>query len=387
MPAVKINVSKPVLHWIAGQPGVENLNHELSSRLKDWINESAEPTFSQIQKLSSAIGIPFGYFFLNKPPVENVPLLKFRSVENEEIVEPSRELINTIHYMENVQDWIKDYKKSNSFSELEYVGCLRNEKDSHKIARKILDYLELSSDWYKEHKDKRKAFNFLRERLNYIGITVMMNGVCGNNTHKPLSIKEFRAFCMVDKLAPLIFINSTDSDGAKIFSLLHELVHIWLGIDDLYNDWKQSGISEKNVDQLCNSVASLLIIPDGSFDQEWDNLSLSDISIKIEKLSNIYNCSTSVIARKAFECGYISQKIYDSIIENAIDEYNQQRKRKISGGNYYSTLKSRLDPNFVAALYSSVLEGRTSYTEAYRLTNTNGKTFSELVNHGEYGTV
>ncbi len=112
MPAVKINVSKPVLHWIAGQPGVENLNHELSSRLKDWLNESAEPTFSQIQKLSSAIGIPFGYFFLNKPPVENVPLLKFRSVENEEIVEPSRELINTIHHMENVQDWIKEIEEN-----------------------------------------------------------------------------------------------------------------------------------------------------------------------------------------------------------------------------------------------------------------------------------
>ena len=110
MPVVKVTVAKPVLHWIAGQPGVENLNQELSSRLKDWLNESAEPTFSQIQKLSSAMGLPVGYFFLNKPPVENVPLLKFRSVENEEIVEPSRELINTIHYMENVQEWIKDYK-------------------------------------------------------------------------------------------------------------------------------------------------------------------------------------------------------------------------------------------------------------------------------------
>ena len=41
-------------------------------------------------------------------------------------------------------------------------------------------------------------------------------------------------------------------------------------------------------------------------------------------------------------------------------------------------MTSRLDRCFIRALCESINMGRTSYTEAYRLTNTSRKTFSEV---------
>lgn len=385
MPTVKVSISKPILTWVARQPGVEFLNSELTSRLHDWIEDIAEPTFNQIMNISNATGIPFGYFFLNEPPVEEISLLQFRSIDNDEVEEPSWELINTIHQMERIQDWIKDYRNENAYTELSFVGSLSITSGANKIASEIMNYLELDYEWFRDLKSKNEAFKFLRSRLNEVGITVMLNGVSGNNTHKPLSVKEFRAFCLVDKLAPLIFINNTDSEGAKIFSLLHETAHIWLGENDLFNDWKQSGISDRKIEQICNAVASLILIPNDSFKNEWTSQINTDLFLKIENLSNIFNSSTSAIARKALDFDFISQTEYEKIIEKAIEDYNRcQKMKKKTGGNYYATLNSKLDSRFVSALYTSVREGKTSYSEAFQLTNTNNKTFWKIVSHGEF---
>lgn len=384
MQTVKVSISKPVLTWVSRQPGIEFLNKELTSRLHDWIEDVSEPTFNQILSISNATGIPFGYFFLNKPPVEDISLLQFRSIDNNEVKEPTRELINTIHQMERIQDWIKDYRNENSFSELSFVNSFTVTSGIENIASGIMNFLELDFDWFRNIKSKAEAFKFLRTKLNDAGITIMLNGISANNTHKPLSIKEFRAFCLVDKLAPLIFINNADSEGAKIFSLLHETVHIWLGENDLYNDWKQTGVSNRKIEQICNAVASLILIPSEPFKQEWNNNIYNDLFLKTENLSNIFNCSTSAIARKAFDFGFINQNEFERIIDKAIEDYKKSIElKKNTGGNYYLTLNSRLDSRFVSALYTSICEGKTSYSEAFQLTNTTNKTFWKFVNQGD----
>lgn len=99
----------------------------------------------------------------------------------------------------------------------------------------------------------------------------------------------------------------------------------------------------------------------------------------LQNWQDIFRCGESVIARKALDCKKITKDIYNKIVQTAIDNYNQMKEnREKSGGNYYNTMGSRLDGNFVKALCESISMGRTSYTEAYRLTNTSRKTFSEV---------
>lgn len=105
-----------------------------------------------------------------------------------------------------------------------HEGC----QDAQSIVDRIRKDLELDTTWYEKCRNSREAFGFIRGQLETCGVIVMMNGVVGKNTHRALDINEFRAFTMVDEWAPLVFINAADSNGARLFSLLHEAAHIWL---------------------------------------------------------------------------------------------------------------------------------------------------------------
>ena len=110
------------------------------------------------------------------------------------------------------------------------------------------------------------------------------------------------------------------------------------------------------------------------------------LSFSIKNLTKFILSSCVLMIVSSFfqypDVSLITKDIYNKIVQTAIDNYNQMKEnREKSGGNYYNTMGSRLDGNFVKALCESISMGRTSYTEAYRLTNTSRKTFSEVAQH------
>ena len=317
---------------------------------------------------------------MQTPPVEQIELLEYRTVDSIQLANPSRNLIDTIHEMENVQDWMKDYRQELGYDVLPVVGCMKGIKEVNIIVDKIRNDLELEDTWYEKCKDPREAFNYIRRQLEECGVLVMMSGIVGSNTHRTLDVNEFRAFAKVDEWAPLIFINTTDSNGAKLFSLLHEVAHIWLGEDDLFNDRHNriDGVSATEV--MCNAVTGELIVPKSVFLDKWNACYVDkDVYSTITELAKYFRCGEIVVARKAMDCKKIKQDAYNYVVQTAIDNYNQMKENKDKpGGDYYNTMVSRLDGCFVRALCESINMGRTSYTEAYHLTNTNRKTFSDV---------
>ena len=214
-----------------------------------------------------------------------------------------------------------------------------------------------------------------------IGILVMVNGVVGQNTHRPLSIQEFRAFTLLDEYAPLIFINSKDSPNGKLFSLLHEAAHIWMGKDNFYNDRYGNANGVSDLEVICNAIAAEILVPNDIFAIEWNKRNDLEWNVeKIKVLSRFFKCGATVIARRALDNKLITKDEYDAIAKEAVEYFNQQKAEKIStGGNFYNNIAVKNDKRFVLALNSSMYEGTTQFTEVYRLTNTNRKTFSKLV--------
>lgn len=338
MPAVNVNIQPEIISWALSQTQKEKLGDKLMNNIVQWLNGTKTPTFNQIEDFSRKANIPLGYFFLQTPPVEQMELLEYRTVDSIQLANPSRNLIDTVHEMENIQDWMKDYRQEMGFEELPLVGCMKDTRNVQLVVDRIRKDLELDIKWYEKCKDSREAFGFIRGQLEICGIIVMMNGVVGKNTHRALDINEFRAFAMVDEWAPLIFINAADSNGARLFSLLHETTHIWLGIDDLYNDRHNSINGISDVETMCNAVAGELIVPKQVFLDRWDD-SAADIYTVITELAGYFRCGESVIARKAFDCKKITQDVYNKVVQTAIDNYNQIRENRESsgGGNYYNT--------------------------------------------------
>lgn len=210
----------------------------------------------------------------------------------------------------------------------------------------------------------------------------MASGIVRNNTHRVLDINEFRAFTIIDKFAPLIFINATDSTSGKLFSLLHEFVHICLGTNNLFNAGYSFSKEVSKIEKICNAVTAEILVPTILFEEKWHKLSLQDKSIEktIEDVARFFRCGSIVVARKALDRGKIKQETYNQTVQDAIKHYKEQKQAlKKEGGDFYTTKASRLDKRFLTFVVDSLSQGKTLYSEAFRLTGTNRNTFSELV--------
>ena len=384
MQANSVSIAPEMLNWVIAHIQMNSLPKQIVEHLNAWISGQKEPTFNQIEKVSKATGIPLGYFFLKHPPKEDVSFVEYRTVDSIHLENPSRNLIDIMHDMDQIQGWMHDYLFSTGSSTIKYVGALQKEQSYETFAQYARRLLELPIDWYKKSKNADDSFSIIRKAISNKGTIVMMSGIVGNNTHRPLSIDEFRAFSITDDYAPLIFINSNDSVNGKLFSLLHEFAHICIGENSLFNDRYSTGKKVKKAETLCNAVAAEILVPQKIFIQEWNAaIQQNEQEQAVNALARNFKCGVTVIARKAYDNGFIEYDLYSKISKLAVQIYNDHRKRMKergeSGGDYYRTAASRIDQRFFRLLISSVYEGKTLYSDAFRLTNTNRSTFTNLV--------
>lgn len=370
-------VSPEVIDWIL--ENADNPQESTIQKIEQWKHKA--PTIKQIEAISKKTHLPLGYFFMKTPPEEDLSFLDFRTIKSTEVTKASRNLIDTINDMERVRDWMREYRIHEDYAPLDFIGSVRVTDAPMDAATIIRQGLDLCADWFTASKTPEESFNLIRGRAGRAGIIVMMNGVVRNNTHRKLDIEEFRAFALIDDYAPLIFINSADSPNGRLFSLLHEIVHIWLGSSNLYNVPPQTTHAISKKETFCNAVAAELIVPSDMFKTFWEN-ETTDTPARVKTLSKKFRCSQVVIARRALDIGFIDSTAYQDIVDKAVDEF---RKRGAGGGNYYRTAKSKIDYWLMAAVADDVWNGRTQYTEAFRLTNTTYSTFSTLVQDLEAG--
>lgn len=363
-------VSTDVKNWFFEEIENISVSKGVQKIIDNWKN-GKEPTYKQIEAISKNTLIPIGYFLVNDAPQERVPILEYRTIGSKSPEKASRNLIETYKDMVNIQEWLRDYnmeeKDKNNF-----VGVLNVEKDIKESANIIRQMLQVKVDWFTE-KTINNPYTFFKEKMSESGITVMHGSYVRDITTKSLSIEEFRAFALVDDYAPLIFINSNDTKGAMLFSLLHELVHIGIGRNSLYNAGDNVLHHEKREETYCNAVAAEILLPEDVFRKEWEQHKGD-----WKKLQSYFNCGIVPIARRALDFGEITRTYYSSIVEEATN-YAKSINNKARGGDYYTNKIARMDKNLFFAIYQRVMEGRTKYTDAYRLTGTHRGSFDKIV--------
>lgn len=384
MTTTKIEIEPAIISWVIEKIQEEEQSNSTIDTLNRWLSGEKIPTFNQVEDISKKLNIPFGYFFLKNPPKEKCEMIEYRTIKSSHIKEPSRNLIDTIDKMTEIQEWMRNYLMESAGDTLPFVAKYKDSfAEKNTMILDIRNTLSINKRWYNDTKNCIESFKYLRQKLETIGVIVMLSGIVEQNTRRKLDVREFRAFTLIDRYAPLIFINACDTDAGKLFSLLHEFVHIWLGENSFYNDQYESAENVSLIEKTCNAVTSELLVPNQDFIEIWDKWDI-EINKKIEQIAKYFKCSQHVIARKALNCAYLTKQEYNDIIQELLNQFELWEKNKKdkqgSGGNFYNTMKTRLDSNFMNALSGSVKEGKTQYTDAYRLTNTNRKTFSKLVN-------
>jgi Zn-dependent peptidase ImmA (M78 family) len=192
----------------------------------------------------------------------------------------------------------------------------------------------------------------------------MQNSVVGQNNSRPLQVSEFRGFALCDKFAPLVFLNSRDSKAARMFTLAHEVVHIWAGESGVSNlSQTFAPPSSVSLERFCNAVAAELLVPEVEIRAQWERVRLQPEPIK--RLYRHFKVSSLVILRRLRDAEIIGDEEFQRMYSDELTEIAKMSVEKgEGGGNYYSTLRSRLGKRFTSALVQSTLEGATQFREA-----------------------
>lgn len=359
----RVEVQPKVLRWARERAGfsVSALSRRFP-QLEAWERGEVRPTLKQLESFARATYTPVGFLFLAEPPVERIPIPDFRTVGNEHVGHPSPDLLDMVYVCQQRQEWYRDFVRSGGEAVLAFVGSAQIGNDVVAAAAAIRQAIGFDLEERRMLPTWTEALRRFIEQADELGILVMCSGVVLNNNRRHLDPEEFRGFAISDDLAPLVFINGADTKAAQMFTLAHELAHIWLG-QSAVSDAQAAWMPEHEVEFWCNQVAAELLVPLAVLRDEYD--SDAERQVEIHRLARRFKVSTLVILRRIHDVGGLTR---DELWEAYAKELERLRAaRKGSGGDFYLTLAARVSKRFARAMVVSTLEGRTSFTETFRL--------------------
>lgn len=365
----KAYVNPAILRWAAIRAGLEvpSLGKAFGKppeAIQAWFEGSSAPTFKQAQVLAKRLRVPFGYLFLSSPPEDDFPIHDFRRVHGTGSREPSVDLRDAVSDVLVKQDWYWDFRTANNEPPLTCVGRFSIRSSAREVAEDIRSTLDFENEVRVQ--DRSRFLGTFVSQVEAQGILVMRNGIVRQATNRALDVEEFRGFSIADPMAPVIFINNADSNAAQVFTLAHELAHIWIG---------QGGVSDADVtiirqdtddiETFCNEVAGEVLLPWSEIREIWSNRSASKTDW-VRSMSRRFHVSTVMVARQLWTHGAIDREDFFEIYEAERENWIPSQKTT-SGGNYYLMVPIRNSRILTEAILESVAGSETSIRDASRL--------------------
>lgn len=348
--------------------------------LADWVSGQEHPTFRQAQLLARKLYIPFGYLFLSDPPEERPSIPDLRTVRSERKDVLSLEFRDTLNDALVKQNWYKELLLKEGAPVLEFVGNFTMKDPVAVVAGDIRDTIGLDHGFRLESPGFETFLTRLIERVEAAGILVLRSGVVGNNNQRKLAVEEFRGFVLSDPVAPIVFINSNDALAGQIFTLAHELAHIWLGASGVTNPGlgSFSNTSVPEIESFCNKVAAEVLVPAAEFSTQWDEG--AKLEENLNRISRYFRVSplVALISAKTL------QKIPNDVFLEEYAKRNVPRKKSdAASGHFHNTLPVRNSKTFTRRVLNAAYEGDILFRDAARLLKVKVKTLDALSAHLE----
>lgn len=379
-------ITPDLLVWARNRRGVDvsDLASKLnvkSEAIDSWEAGDRRPTFRQAQRLAQALYIPFGYLYLAEAPVEELPLADYRTMPGQPPLQPSPDLLDLLNEVLGKQQWFREYREAEGIEALPFLGRFSTGDSEEAVAADIRDVIDV--DGARERVSNWEGFmRELTRSAERSGIMVMRSGVVGNNTHRPLDVEEFRGFSISDEVAPLIFINGRDFRGAQIFTLAHEMAHIWAGMGGVSNpDYGLRHQSPDNaIEQFCNRVAAETLVPREDFRSRWEH-GTSNLESELRAMSRHYRVSPVVVLLQARGLDFLPVSTYRESYDRLVEQSAQVTPAGESGGNFHYTLMARNGTAFTEAVISSAAQGSMLSSEAADMLGVKVKTLPGIAQH------
>ncbi|HOX39867.1 MAG TPA: ImmA/IrrE family metallo-endopeptidase [Candidatus Brocadiia bacterium] len=338
-----------------------------------WEHGDAMPTLKQLEAVAKFLTVPLGYLFLPEPPEERIPVPDLRTVSGGSPGRPSPDLLDTIHAMQRRQAWLREDLIQCDAEPLVFVGIAHLTEDPEGAGREMRRMVGMGVDWAATVHTWQEAVGKLRRAIEQLGVMAVINGVVGNNTHRRLDVDEFRGFTLSDKYAPLIFVNGADSKSAQMFTLAHELAHVWLGESALTDTNPTSRPSQK-VERWCDKAAAEFLVPARELKGCWPGIRNEDDPF--ESIARRFKVSPIVAGRRAMDLGLVGREEFFDFYRD-YTERERTLRSSVGGGDFYNNQNTRVGEMFATQIIRAAKAGRVSFKEAYDLTDLHGGAFQE----------
>lgn len=298
-------------------------------RLMDWEEGNSQPTIKQLRKIANTYKQSFAAFFLREAPtIPKLPLKDYRRLPGAINHELSHEIIMDVRSSMERRLISLDLMQLNGIEvgKFSYYGSTDEGVDV--LSKRIRRDLGVSFAEQIKLRNPSKGFKYWREALEDLGVLVFQSS--------SIDIGDMRGYSVYEDYLPVIVVNRKDAEAARIFTMLHELVHIYLRASGLCDLESRTDIppEEQRLEQFCNDVAANTLVPRKHFNSN-DILLKNDTNIwsdiEISSLAKEYCVSREMIARRLVEVGRADKVFYRDKREEYLDEYKKAKARKPSG--------------------------------------------------------
>jgi Zn-dependent peptidase ImmA (M78 family) len=340
-----------------------------------WESGEKRPTLAQAKKASEVYKRSLAVFYLPEPPKDFDTIKDFRLLPDKNLGEWSPELALLIRQIMVKQQWLSEYFQEIEMEKIPFIGSAATNISPDKLANEIRKYLNFDISEQIKCKEPREAFNLWIEYAETAGVNICRQG--------GIESEEARGFALTDEYAPFIYINSNDSYAGRLFTLVHELAHLWInqsGISNLLGNYERARRPEDKIEYFCNQVAGKTLVDDQILLSQWKVRNAEDSLIEqVQRLAHHFSVSGEVIARRLLEQNSISQIDYRELRNHYLKEWEKHKTKKASGFLVYGHRRVLENGNYFSQnVLGAYQQGRLLARDASVLLNVKVNHFDQL---------
>ncbi|WP_353175799.1 ImmA/IrrE family metallo-endopeptidase [Delftia acidovorans] len=374
-----LSLAPEVLQWAAGNIGstVEQLAVRVASAAKTQQVLEGKLTAKQAEKFASLAQVPFGFLFLQEPP--ELPAPEIPDLRQVHRAKPlSKSFFDTLRDVKKKQEWYSEFLVDCDADRPKFVGKFDPQNSGvAEVANAIKNTIGCDKKLRQDCANKEQYFAELVKRVELAGILVFKNGVVQNNGHRALSVDEFRGFALVDDVAPAVFINGKDSPSAWIFTLMHEVAHIWFGESGVSANSASAPDDFVGIEKKCNQVAAEILTPEDEFLASWGVFG----DQALHALPRMFKVSGLVVAKRALDLNLISKDKYLSVLKQT--KIFDAKANEKDGGDFYKSVAVRNSKKLTQSVVSEAFAGRMLLRDAGALLNVSSHAVAGLYKRRE----
>lgn len=348
-----------------------------ATKLQEWEEGVSQPTIKQAETLAKAYRRPFALFFLPEIPRDFLPLQDFRRQSSKELSTGS---IFIIREIQQKQTWISEINQESNELPLGFVGKFDLRNDPREVAEDITKTLGIKPSVYGTNPIKTWI-----EKAEENGIFISRSSFI--HSRLTLDSDEIQGFAIADPFAPFIFVNSDDWNAAQLFTLVHELAHIWIAESGISNDIEVEDRDKSHpIEIFCNEVAANALMPTEFMNSLHQSVFKS--SKTVFRISRALGVSSFAFLVRALNLRKILYSTYRRLKAEADEEFKtfllkeeekaSKQKQSTGGPNYYLLCLNKNSRLFTQIVLDAFKGGRIPPTEASSLLNMQTNKFHKL---------